>query len=132
MIDNTTEKALDYGVQGKVRVGTTPTSGTEIRISLVASWDGTTWPDVFDGTPSAETVTADGVASGFLKVVASLRVDATTSDRDYPFEFSVAQAFGGSVPPKVAVFVAHNTGVNLNATGGNHTYLYTPVYSTAA
>lgn len=132
-IDNTTNKYLDYLLAGKVRVGTTPTSGTEIRIYVVAMLNDSSWPDVFDGTDSAETVTAAGVGSGFLKLAATMLVDATTSDRDYFFgPISVASLFGGACPKKFVVFVTHNTGVNLNATGGNHVLDTTPVYATSA
>lgn len=122
----------DVRISGKVRVGTTPTANTEIRIYLIPSEDGTTWPDVFDGTPSAETVTSAGVRDSFAKLAAVLRVDATTSDRDYPFSFSAADVFDGSLPDTFATFVTHNTGVNLNSTAGNHTYLYAPQYDKVA
>ncbi len=112
---------------GKIRVGTTPTINTEIRIYLIASNDGSTWPDVFDGTPSAETVTSEGVRDGFAKHAATMRVDATTSDRDYPYEFEAAAVFDDALPDSYVVFVTHNTGVNLNSTGTNHTYLYAPI-----
>jgi hypothetical protein len=36
------------------------------------------------------------------------------------------------MPKKVAVFVVHNTGVNLNATAGNQKYAYSPIYATVA
>lgn len=111
-------------------VGTTPTINTEIRLYVVPSYDGTTWPDVFDGTPSAETVTSEGVRDGFAKLAAVLRVDATTSNRPYPFAFSIAELFGGIVPKKAVVFVAHNTGAALNGTAANHTYADQPVYDT--
>lgn len=131
VIDNSSAKDLDYQVWGVVRVGTSPSSGTEIRVYLVGSPDGSTWPDVFDGTPSAETVTSAGVRDGFAKLAAAMQVDATTSDRDYPFHIgSVAAYFGGNMPKKVAVFVAHNTGVNLNSTSGNQTYGYQGEYAT--
>jgi len=126
VIDNTTELALDYLVQGNIMVGTTPTINTQIRVYCVASYDGSTWPDVFDGTPSAETVTSAGVRSGFLVLACVINVDATTSNVAYPFRFSLASLFGGYVPKKTAIFVAHNTGVNLHATAGNHTYAYAP------
>lgn len=87
---------------------------------------------MFDGTASAETVTSEGVRDGFAKLAAVLRCDSATSNRAYPFFFSVASLFGGAVPKKVAVFVAHNTGVNLNSTAGNHTYADLPVYATVA
>jgi hypothetical protein len=67
-VDNTTELAFDFYVSGKITVGTTPTINTEIRLYLVGSYDGTTWPDVFDGTPSAETVTTAGLRDGYAKL----------------------------------------------------------------
>lgn len=122
----------DIRHSGKIRVGTTPTANTEIRIYLVASNDGSTWPDVFDGTGSGETVTSAGVRDGFAKLAAVLRVTATTSDRDYPYEFNALAAFGGSLPDSYIVFVTHNTAVNLNGTGSNHAYLYAPQYDHVA
>lgn len=133
VVDNTSNLYLDYTIEGKVRVGTTPTANTEIRIYVVASFDGSTWPDVFDGTTGAETVTSAGVRDGFAKLAAVLPVDATTSDRDYPFSIgSVATLFGGVCPAKFVLFTTHNTGVNLNSTGGNHTCNYRGVYTTNA
>jgi hypothetical protein len=132
VIDNTTDLALDYEVEGKIRVGTTPAVNTEIRIYLVASYDGgTTWPDVIDGTPSAETWTSAGVRDGCAVLAKSLAVDATTTDRDYYYRFSVAAPFGGFVPPKVSVFVAHNCTAALNATASTHTYAYRPILETS-
>lgn len=133
VIDNTSNKYLDYSLEGKITVGTSPSAGTEIRIYVVASFDGTTWPDVFDGTTSAETITSAGVASGFLKLAAVILVDATTSDRTYPFSVgSVAALYGGMCPAKFSLFTTHNTGVNLNATGGNHVFNYRGAYATSA
>lgn len=118
--------------QGKITVGTSPSANTEIRIYLVPCEDGSTWPDVFDGTPSAETVTSEGVRDGFAHLARVLRVDATTSNREYHYSFDAAAVFGGSLPDSYAVFVTHNTGVNLNGTAGNHTYLYAPQYDNVA
>lgn len=129
VIDNTTELAMDYFVDLVVRVGTTPTVNTEIRVYTVASYDGTTWPDVFDGTPSAETVTTAGVRDSFAKLAGVGIVDATTTDRDYPIQFNLSSFYGwGGIPKKVAIFVSHNTGVNLNATAGNQKYAYSPIH----
>lgn len=132
-VSNTTNLYLDYLLSGKVTVGTTPTSGTEIRVYVVGLMDDSTYPDVFDGTDSAETVTSAGVGSAFLKLAAVMPVDATTSDRGYFFgPVSVAGLYGGACPKKFVVFVAHNSGVNLNSTGGNHQITVTPVYMTSA
>lgn len=133
-VDNSTNLYLDYLLAGQVTVGTTPTLNTEIRIYVVGTLNDTpTWPDVFDGTDSDETATSVGVRDGFAKLAAVLTVDSTTSNRAYPFgPISVAALFGGILPKKFSVFVAHNTGVALNATGGNHFIYITPVYQTVA
>jgi hypothetical protein len=131
IIDNTTELAEDYFVDLVIRVGTTPTINTEIRVYLLASYDGSTYPDVFDGTGSAETVTSAGVRDSFAKLAGVGVVDSTTSDRDYPIQFNLA-SFYPTIPKKVAVFVVHNSGVNLNSTAGNHKYAYSPISHTVA
>ncbi len=125
VIDNTTEKAIDYFVDLVVRVGTTPTANTEIRIYTLASYDGSTYPDVFDGTPSAETVTSAGVRDSFMKLAGVGVVDATTSDRDYPVQFNLSSVYP-TMPKKVLIFATHNTGVNLNSTSTNQKYAYAP------
>jgi len=132
VVDNTTNLFADYSIEGYYTVGTTPTSGTEIRIYVVASWDGTNWPDVFDGTTSAETVTSEGVRDSFANLAAVLRVDSATSNRAYPFSFTVASLFGGVCPPKFVLFTAHNTAVNLNSTGGNQVTRHRGIYYTSA
>lgn len=130
IIDNTTGTGnpfLDWFVDLVVRVGTTPTANTEIRVYGVASYDGTTWPDVFDGTASAETFTSAGVRDSFAKLLGVGVVDAATSDRDYPIQFNLS-SFYPTIPKKVAVVISHNTGVNLNSTSGNQKYAATPIY----
>lgn len=132
-VNNTSNLYRDYRLSGKVTVGTTPTINTEIRIYVVGIMDDSTWPDVFDGTDSAETITSAGVGSGFLKLAAVCQVDATTSNRTYFFDAgSVAQLFNYTLPKQFVVFVAHNTGVNLNSTAGNHQVTVTPEYQTVA
>lgn len=133
-IDNTSNLFLDYILRGKVTVGTTPTVNTVIEIWAFGAMDDTpTWPDVFDGTASAETITSAGIKNGLLKLVAVLQVDATTSDRTYPFGgISLRSIFGGTVPDHVGFFVTHNTGVNLNSTAGNHNLAAKPVYENVA
>lgn len=124
--------AIDVLVEIVARVGTTPTINTEIRAYLFPIGDGgTVYPDVFDGTPSAETVTSAGVRDSFMKLAGVGVVDATTSDRDYPINFNLLSFFP-TLPKKVGVFMAHNTGVNLNSTAGNQKYQYTSYYETIA
>jgi hypothetical protein len=128
-VDNTTNKYDDALVQGKITVGTTPTASTLILVYVWGSDTsaGTTAIDVIDGTDSAETITSAGVRDGFMRLGAQINVDATTSDRAYPFgPFSVADLFG-QMPKYWGLFVTHNTGVNLNSTGGNHAFTYTGI-----
>lgn len=127
-ISNRTNLDTDHLLSGKIRVGTTPTATTYIQIYVVAPLleaSGTvTWPDVFDGTDSAETATSAGIRDGCAVLAKSILVDATTSDRDYYFDGVSVAALFGSMPTDYVVFVTHNTGVNLNSTGGNHTLYY--------
>jgi hypothetical protein len=131
-IVNTSTLALDYLVSGKITAGTSPTAARSIEVWAVGSWDGTTWPDVFDGTNSDETITSADIKASICRLVAAMAT-ANTSDRTYHFgPVSIASVFGGVVPPKFVVFVVHNTGVNLNSTAGNHQIRIQPVYETVA
>lgn len=131
VVDNTTNKDLDIQLSGKTTVGTTPTISTRIEHHVVTMIDDSTWPDVFDGTTSAETVTSQGIKDNVCVPLVMLNVDATTSDRAYPYtKRSVAALFGGICPPKFVIFTTHNTGVNLNATGGNQVLTQAGVYIT--
>lgn len=124
-IDNTTNLDLSHMVSGVITTGVTPTVGKQIEVWAVAPYKtvtGTpTWPDVFDGTDSAETVTSANVKNGMLRLVAVLTVDATTN-RVYPFAPVDIAALFGSMPKFYSIFVVHNTGVALSATGHDIQY----------
>jgi hypothetical protein len=127
VLDNTTAGMTDYLLSGKVTTGTSPTASRQIEVWAVA-WDGSGWPDVFDGTTSSETITSADIKSIICRAVAIMPTN-NTSDRAYHFTgVSLAQAFGGTLPSKVVLFVVHNTGVALNATAGNHEFSYVGVY----
>ena len=131
-ISNTTNKYLDYLISGKIRTGTSPTTAKAIQVWAVASWDGTNWPDVFDGTASAETITSANHKNAICRLVAEMVTDAT-SDRDYHFAgVSIRDLFGGVVPPAFVLFVTHSTVAALNATAGNHQIRIQGVYETVA
>jgi len=119
---------LDHLVSGVIMVGTTPTINTVIEVwaySYRTISAGTpTYPDVLDGTDSAETLTNAGVKGGALRLVASLAVTATTSNVGYEFAPTSIASLFGAMPQFWGIFVTHNTGVNLNATGGNHIIHY--------
>lgn len=131
LIDNSTNKYLDYGLAGKTTVGTTPTTAKSIDVTVVGISNDTTWPDVFDGTGSAETVTTQEIKDNVCKPFQTLQIVSTTSDIAQPFgPGSVASRFGGVVPLKWVVFMAHDTVAALNATAGNHVVSITPSYIT--
>lgn len=134
-IDNTTNKYVDALVQGKVTVGTTPTANTTIGIYVWGADTSlaTTALDVLDGTDSAETLTNTGILYSTLRLGAAISVTATTSDVGMPFApFGVAALFGGVMPKFWGLYVSHNTGVNLNATAGNHAFSYVGIKYDAA
>lgn len=129
-IDNSANLYLDYLVSGKITAGTSPTASRSIEVWAVGSWDGTNWPDVFDGTESAETITNADIKASICRLVAAMAT-ANTSDRTYHFgPVSLSATFGGVLPPKMVLFVTHSTAVNLNSTAGNHQIRLQPVYQT--
>lgn len=131
-VDNTTNKYIDYLLAGKITTGTSPTASKLIEVHCVGLMDDSTYPDVFDGTDSAETITTIGIKYGICKLVASLETTNTSNVSYYFGPTSVSSLFGGVIPKKFVVFVTHNTGVNLNSTSGNHQITVTPVYYNTA
>lgn len=129
-IDNTANLYLDILISGKVTAGTSPTAARSIEVWVVGSWDGTNWPDVFDGTESAETITSADIKASVCRFLAAMATSNVT-DRAYHFgPVSLASAFGGTLPPKVVLFITHSTGVALNSTAGNHQIRIQPVFQT--
>lgn len=125
-IDNTTNKYIDAIVQGKVKVGTTPTANTSINIYVWGADTSlaTTAIDVLDGTDSAETLTNTGVLYSALTLAHSISVIATTSDIVYNVHpFSIAQLFG-QMPKYWGLFVSHNCGAALHATDNTNMFSY--------
>lgn len=131
-VDNTTNKFSDYWVTGKVTTGTSPTTGKTIEIWAYGSEnDSHDYPDVFDGTDSAETATSAEVKGSSLKLAHVIGTNAT-SDETYPFSFTVRRLFGDVTPKKFGFFVTHDTGVALNSTGSNHRIEVTGIYETVS
>lgn len=129
-VANASNLYLDYLISGKITTGTSPTASRVIEVWAVGSWDGTNWPDVFDGTDSAETITSADIKNSVCRLVASMVVSAT-SNVTYPFgPVSLASLFGGVVPPKFVFFVTHSTVASLNATASNQQIRIQPYYET--
>jgi hypothetical protein len=127
-VDNSTNLYVDVAVRVRTRAGSSPSAGT-IELWGIPSFDGTNWPNVFDGTDSAETVTSRDILSGSGRLLASTPTD-TTSSRDYELNCpSLADVFG-SLPLMWSYFITHNTGVNLDSTGANHLMYQVATYDT--
>jgi len=127
IIDNSSTGYDDRLLSGKITTGTSPTSAKQIEVWAIG-WDGSGWPDVFDGVTSSETITSSDIKNAICKPVAIMSTN-NTSDRTYWFTgVSLRQAFGGTMPEKCVLFIVHNTGAALNATAGNHAFYATGVY----
>ncbi len=132
-VDNTSNLYTDYLLSGKFTAAGSNNQVGYIYVYVIGMLDDSTWPDVFDGTDSAETVTSANVLAGFGKLAAAIAADNAAS-RVYHFgPVSVAALFGRSMPRKFAVFVTHSAQTTTNAwhsTG--HQVTATPVYYTSA
>lgn len=127
-VDNTSNEDVDHLLSGVITTGTSPAAGSRIEVWAYASRltaAGTpTYPDVLDGTDSAETLTSANVKAAMLRPVATILVDST-SNRAYDFApVSIASLFGGVLPKFWGIFVVHNNTVALNSTAGNHSFNY--------
>ena len=130
IIDNSSTGYDDRLLSGKITTGTSPTASRQIEVWAIG-WDGSGWPDVFDGTTSNETITSSDIKNAICKPIAIMSTNST-SDRTYWFTgVSLRQAFGGTMPEKCVLFIVHNTGAALNATAGNHAFYATGVYPQA-
>jgi len=116
--DNTTTLYQDVVVGMTIKMGaSTPTVSKSIEVWLIPILDGTpTWPDVFDGTDSAETVTSRNVLFGAAKLAKVFTTDAT-ANQEYEGTFNVADICAGIVPPKFSLFVVQDSGQALASSG---------------
>lgn len=118
-----TDDAIDALVGGKVTTGTTPTTARQIEVWAYGSYDDTEFPDAITGSDAAATL----VTKTLLRLLTIIPTVAT-NDKAYKWgPYSIAQAFGGIIPVRWGIFIVHNTGVNLNSTGGNQEVEHYPV-----
>ena len=129
-VSNGTNKYLDYEITGKITTGTTPTAGEMRLYGIKPINDTPTWPDVFDGTNSAETITNTNIRDSLGSPLWS-GTNSTANDIGYPIisALTLAQLWG-FVPDNFTVFFTHSTVAALNATAGNHEINYRGAYET--
>lgn len=119
VIDNSVNLYIDAYLTGRFKANNTAPTAGQIQVWVGALLNDTEYPDVFDGTGSAETVTSADIRNAALRL-AQVIVTDTTSNRIYEFApVSVASLFGGAMPRKWFVFVTHSMVQALNATASS-------------
>ena len=106
VIDNTTALALDFLVEVSGTSGASVSGSQTVDIFAISSVDGTNYSD---------TNVNNMHKIGYLFFNAGSTTVRSAS-------MSIAQAFGGIVPPKVTIYAINNTGANLGASGGAGQY----------
>lgn len=127
-VDNTSNLYIDALVGGKINTGTT-TASTIIEILAFGSYDGTSYSGGAGASDAGLTLIPTN--RFLLKALAYIFVPDTTA-RVYTWgPVSVAQLYGGVLPPKWGVFVLNSSGATLNATSANHEIKYSGVKFTS-
>jgi len=131
VVDNTTNLYMDYMAGGKITTGTSPSAATiEPWIWGVLN-DTPLYPDAITGSDANVSATTRDILAASHRLVSVMVTTATNNQGYYFAPVSVASLFGGVQPLKWGFWVVHNTGVNLNSTGGNHVVSQTGIYATA-
>lgn len=120
-IDNSTNLFIDAELFVKVKSAAASTSSTgSVAVYAYGTSDGgTTYTEGASGTDASITLTSPTNARlvGVINVVAN----ATTYTSG---PFSVASAFGGTLPEKWGVILVNLSGATLDSTAGNHSVVY--------
>ena len=134
VIDNTANLYVDALLAGRFKANNTAPTAGQIQVWIGAILNDTpTYPDVLDGTGSAETITSADIRNSIMKLAAVITTD-TTANRVYEFSpVSIAQLFGGIMPNKWFVFVTHSMvqALNTTASAGGQCW-YTGITYTSA
>ena len=111
-IDNTTNKDLDILISAKFTKAASNLQAGQIQVFAYAMLDDSNWPDVFssgtEGTEGAATIHDDEQKLECFRVLWSTVTDTGASELHNMPPVSVASAFGGTLPPKFAIFVTGN------------------------
>ena len=112
---------LDCSVEAKITVESAGLTAGEIRLWLVKRLDDSTWPDVFDGTHSTETVTDTEIRDAICRLAAVTVTDTTASRVYYLSIPSVKAVFWGNMPSAFIIFVTQSTVAALETSGNQIT-----------
>lgn len=126
-IDNTSNLLLDALVALKIKLQAgTPGSDKAIYVWVAGTVDAATptWPDAITGADAAITFNSPANVR-LLGVIAA----PTSAGIFIGGPWSVAAAFGGSMPEKWSIAVRNFTGCTFSATEGDHKKIYQGIYA---
>lgn len=122
----------DVAVHATIVVESAGLTAGEIKLWIVPKHNATAWPDVFDGTQSAETVVDVPTRDAVCRVGAVARTDTTASQTYYLHCESVKAVCAGNMPETFVVFITQNTGAALETTGDLNQVYWRGSYSNVA
>ena len=122
VIDNSTNEFVDYLITVRVKSGGSTPSSDRAAYVYVAAGNGNIRAENAGASDAAITLSSPPNATriGYISMPA-----ANTSYYSGPF--SVAAAFGGTVPKDFAIIVENRHGQAFTATAGDHAVFYTPI-----
>jgi hypothetical protein len=133
-VDNSSNEYVDCLLKGTFTLEASNRSTTSsINIWIYANLNDTpTWPDLFssgtEGTVGAATCHDTFRRDAGMRLLTSIYVGDNTASAVYTFPpTSVANQFGGVLPPLWAVFVAANTGTTTTDFCASAALHYVPV-----
>lgn len=119
----------DIYLSGHFKAAAANHNAGQIEVWVIGAENDTpVWPDVFDGTASAETVSSRNSLFACGRLAAAINGDSV-NDRVYSFApVSIASLFGGVLPDQFVVFVTQSIQTTTNAwASSGHAIYYTPV-----
>lgn len=127
VINSTATLSIDYQVGGVVTASSTgATASRQIEVWSYGTWDGTNYSGGATGSDANLSLTNTKTLLKLLTIIPT----AATSSQAYPWgPFSIANAYGGTVPSAWGIYIVHNMGSALNASGQSAGY--TPLYFTS-
>lgn len=114
---------LEIAVSGYIKnSGTTPTVNREIDVYGYAALDGVpTYPDTMDGTDATKTVSSSKILNSGFRLITSMLIEAT-ADQVNPFAPVGLTSLFGVMPRLWSIFVVHNSGQSIKASGNKVSY----------
>lgn len=122
---------LDIRISGTFISGTTPTTPAESRLYLVTPYEDTpSWPDVFDGTDSAETITNTNILDSLPLIWSGTVSSSSNVTYSIVSALTLAQAIG-FCPKQFVLFFTHAHTAALKTDAGNtNSLFYQGLYAT--